>query len=170
VDELRAGGVDARIRAVPIDELFDDVLEPRQFEMVLAGEWTMGSDPDVYPRWHSSQIGRAGGNYSGFNDSDVDRWLESGRQELDREGRRNAYQHFQARWAEEQPAIVLYHPVASFAVARDVRGVGADPVPDSSWRLRAAVDWYRISEPTGWQKARAFVLARAQGLVSVWSP
>jgi peptide/nickel transport system substrate-binding protein len=157
IEELRAGGVDARIRAVPIDELFDDVLEPRQFEMALAGEWAMGSDPDVYPRWHSSQIGRAGGNYTGFNDPDVDRWLESGRQELDREARRNAYLHFQARWAEEQPAIVLYHPVASFAVGRDVRGVGADPVPDSSWRLRGAVDWYRVSEPSVWQKARAFV-------------
>ena len=129
----------------------------------------MGSDPDVYPRWHSSQIGRAGGNYAGFNDPDVDRWLESGRQEPDREARRNAYLHFQARWAEEQPGIVLYHPVASFAVARDVRGVSADPVPDSSWRLRAAVDWYRVAQPTGWQKARAFVLARAPGFVSVSS-
>jgi peptide/nickel transport system substrate-binding protein len=165
-DELRAGGVDVRIKPVPIDELFDDVLEPRQFEMALAGEWAMGSDPDVYPRWHSSQIGRAGGNYAGFNDPDVDHWLESGRQALDREARRNAYLHFQARWAEEQPGIVLYHPVTSFAVARDVRGVSADPVPDSSWRLRGAVDWYRVARPTGWQKARAFVLARAPGLLS----
>jgi peptide/nickel transport system substrate-binding protein len=160
-DELRTAGIDLQLRAVPIDELLDDVLEPRQFQLALAGEWAMGSDPDVYPRWHSSQIGHAGGNYAGFNDADVDHWLEAGRQEQDRAARRNAYLHFQARWAEEQPGIMLYHPVSSFALARDVRGVAADPVPDSSWRLRGAVNWYRVAEPTGWQKARAFVVARA---------
>ena len=112
---------------MPLDELFDDFLEPRRFETVLLGEWVIGGDPDVYPRWHSSQIGRAGGNYAGFSDPDVDRWLETGRQASDREVRRNAYLHFQARWAQEQPADVLYHPVYSFAVARDVVGVTADP-------------------------------------------
>ena len=121
----------------------------------------MGSDPDVYPQWHSSQAGRSGGNYAGFSDADVDRWLEVGRQEPDREARRNAYLHFQARWAEEQPALVLYHPIYTFAVARDVWGVAADPLPDSSWRLRSAVSWHRVVHPTGWQEARAVLVERA---------
>lgn len=160
-EQARAIGVRLDVRAVPADELFDDYLQPRQFEAALVGQWSIGSDPDVYPQWHSSQMGRSGGNYAGYTDIDVDRWLEVGRQEPDRELRRNAYLHFQARWVEEQPALVLYHPIYSFAVSRDVWGVAADPLPDSSWRLRSAVGWHRVARPTGWQEARAWVAARA---------
>jgi peptide/nickel transport system substrate-binding protein len=160
-EQARAIGVRLDVRAVPADELFDDYLQPRQFEAALVGQWSMGSDPDVYPQWHSSQAGRSGGNYAGFSNADVDRWLEVGRQEPDREARRNAYLHFQARWAEEQPALVLYHPIYRFAVARDVWGVAADPLPDSSWRLRSAVSWHRVVSPTGWQEARAVLVERA---------
>jgi peptide/nickel transport system substrate-binding protein len=167
--QLGTVGIELVVRPVPIDELFDDFLEPRRFETALLGEWVIGSDPDVYSRWHSSQIGRAGGNYAGFADADVDRWLEAGRQASDPEVRRNAYLHFQARWAQEQPAVILYHPVHTVAVARDVIGVTADPVPDSSWRLRSAARWYRIGKPSAWQEARAFVLARASWLI-LWVP
>ncbi|MFN8637052.1 MAG: peptide ABC transporter substrate-binding protein [Chloroflexota bacterium] len=160
-EQARSVGIELIVKAVATDELFDDYLEPRSFEAALLGQWSMGSDPDVYPQWHSSQVGRTGGNYAGFVDPDVDRWLEVGRQESDRELRRNAYLHFQARWAEAQPAIMLYHPIFSFAVARDVWGVAADAQADSSTRLRGAVNWYRVARPTGWQKARAIVTARA---------
>jgi len=156
-------GVRVEVRAVPADELVDEHLEPRRFEAALVGQWSMGSDPDVYPQWHSSQAGGSGGNYAKFSDADVDRWLEVGRQEPDREVRRNAYLHFQARWAEAQPAIVLYHPVYTFAARRDVWGVAADPLPDSSWRLRGAVGWRRVARPTTWQEARALLSARASG-------
>jgi peptide/nickel transport system substrate-binding protein len=164
-DQAREIGVGLDVRAVPADELFDEHLQPRRFEAALVGQWSMGSDPDLYPQWHSSQIGRSGGNYAGFADADVDRWLEVGRQEPDRNLRRNAYLHFQARWAEEQPALMLYHPTYSFAVARDVWGVAADPLPDSSWRLRSAVGWHRVARPTGWQEARAVVVERASRLL-----
>jgi len=159
--QARAVGIEIVVRPVPADELFDDYLEPRAFEAALLGQWSMGSDPDVYPQWHSSQAGRTGGNYAGFNDADIDRWLEVGRQESDRELRRNAYLHFQARWSEAQPAVMLYHPIHSFAVARDVRGVTADPAPDSSWRLRSAPGWHRLARPTGWQETRAVLTTRA---------
>jgi peptide/nickel transport system substrate-binding protein len=163
-DQVGKIGVALDVRAVASDELFDEYLEPRRFEAALMGQWSMGSDPDVYPQWHSSQTTSTGGNYAGFADADVDRWLEVGRQSPDRELRKTAYQHFQARWAEAQPALFLYHPIFSFAVARDVWGVAADPEPDSSWRLRSAVSWYRVARPTAWQEARAALAARASGM------
>ena len=163
-DQALAVGIKLAVRTVAADELFDDYLEPRQFDVALVGQWSMGSDPDVYPQWHSSQTGGTGGNYAGFADADVDRWLEVGRQEPDREARRNAYLHFQARWAEAQPAVMLYHPIVAFAVAREVWGVAADPLPDSSWRLRSAVGWHRVARPTGWQTARALLVERVSGM------
>jgi len=46
--------------------------------------------------------------------------------------------------------------------------VAADPLPDSSWRLRSAVGWYRVPQPSFWQsarqEARASLLARASGI------
>jgi peptide/nickel transport system substrate-binding protein len=167
-DQIGKIGVTLDVKTVAADELFDDYLEPRRFEAALIGQWGMGSDPDVYPQWHSSQTTSSGGNYASFADADVDRWLEVGRQSPDRELRRTAYEHFQARWTEAQPALILYHPIFSFAVARDVRGVAADPLPDSSWRLRSAVGWYRVPQPSFWQsarqEARASLLARASGI------
>jgi peptide/nickel transport system substrate-binding protein len=167
-DQIGAIGVRLEIQAVPSDELLDDYLEPRRFEAALVGQWSMGSDPDVYPQWHSSQTGGTGGNYAAYADADVDRWLEVGRQEADRELRRNAYLHFQARWAVEQPALMLYHPIFSFAVARDVRGVAADPLPDSSWRLRSAVAWQRVARPSRLEAARAELVAGASRMLG-WS-
>ena len=164
--QLDEVGIALQVRAVPPDELLDNYLQPRNFQLALVGQWTMGSDPDVYPQWHSSQIGRQGGNYTGFRSLDVDRWLEQGRQETDREARRNAYLHFQARWAEQQPSVVLFHPLYSFAVARDVHGVRADPLPDSSWRLRDATGWYRVATPSGVQRARDWVVARTSDLLN----
>jgi peptide/nickel transport system substrate-binding protein len=162
--QAQAIGVRLVVSAVPADELVDDYLGQRRFEAALVGQWSMGSDPDLYPQWHSSQIAPAGNNFAGFNDADVDKWLEVGRQESDRDVRRNAYLHFQSRWAEAQPGLVLYHPVFTFAAARDVWGVAADPLPDSSWRLRSAGSWRRVVRPTGWQEARAVVTARASRL------
>ena len=160
VEQLGRVGFAVELRPLPSDELTEEYLERRQFEAALVGSWAMGSDPDVYPQWHSSQVAPVGGNYAGFADPDVDRWLEAGRQELRPEDRRNAYLHFQARWAEEQPSVMLYHPLSSFAVSKDVRGVQADPRPDSSWRLRDAVHWRRPPRPTALQQARALALGR----------
>lgn len=146
--QLRQVGFDVQVRALPSDELTEDYLERREFEAAVIGQWSMGSDPDLYSQWHSSQTAPVGGNYAGFSDPDVDRWLELGRQEPRLEDRRNAYLHFQTRWAEEQPSTVLYHPLHSFAVSRDIAGVTAEPLPDSSWRLREAVGWQRSTPPT----------------------
>ena len=63
-----------------------------------------------------------------------------------------------------QPALTLYHPVFTFAVARDVWGVAADPQADSSSRLRGITAWRRVPTPTAWQEARAIVSARASQL------
>jgi len=162
--QLGEVGIEVTLRPVPPDELVDNYLQPRHYQLALVGQWTMGSDPDVYPQWHSSQVGRPGGNYTGFANLEVDRWLEQGRQETHREARRTAYLNFQARWAEEQPSVVLFHPLYSFAVAREVRGVAADPLPDSSWRLRDATGWYRVATPTRLQTMRSWIVERAPAL------
>ena len=164
--QLGSAGFDVAVRAMPADELTEEYLERRRFEAAIVGQWTMGNDPDVYPQWHSSQAAEHGGNYAGYSDPDIDRWLEVARQQLDAEDRRNTYVHFQARWAEEQPSVVLYHPLYSFAVSQELHGITADPLPDSSWRLRDAVNWHRPVRATALQRARAFVAERLPAIGS----
>lgn len=162
--QLERIGFDVRVQVVPPDQLTEQYLERREFEAALVGQWATSGDPDVYPQWHSSQAAPSGGNYAGFVDPDIDRWLEVGRQKLRAEDRRDAYSQFQARWAEEQPSVPLYHPLESFAVNKDIRGIAADPLPDSSWRLRTAVGWQRPSGPTLAQRLRDEVQRSASDL------
>ena len=163
--QLAVVGFTVALEALPADELIEERLDTRRFEAALVGQWAVGVDPDVYSQWHSSQAPPHGNNYGGFTDPDVDRWLEVGRQVLSAQERRNAYVHFQGRWSEEQPSIVLYHPMHSFAVRKELRGVRADPSPDSSWRLRGAVNWQRVAAATPLDRVRALVRNRLPELL-----
>lgn len=64
-------------------------------------------DPDQYTLWHSTQTGT---NITKLNNSRIDKLLEDGRLELDRQERRKIYLDFQRFIVEESPAIFLYNP------------------------------------------------------------
>jgi len=65
-------------------------------------------DPDQYTLWHSTQTES---NITKFNNSRIDKLLEDGRLELDKQERRKIYLDFQRFLAEESPAIFLYNPI-----------------------------------------------------------
>jgi peptide/nickel transport system substrate-binding protein len=158
-------GLSVAVRPMAGDEL-DAALAERRFVAAVVGQWEPGLDPDVYARWHSSQVNSTGANLAGLADPDIDRWLESGRTLFDRDGRLNAYLHFQSRWHEEQPSVHLLHPLHTFAVRDHVHGVDARPRPDSSWRTRDMTRW-RISRPlTGREQAAAWL----RSLLGLGSP
>src|SRR5207249_9703488 len=111
--------------------------------------WLAETDPDQFTLWHSTQTGGLGSNFAGISSPELDRWLEIGRRQLEPGERREAYAHFQSVWAEDLPGVVLYYPRTSFAFSRDLRGIRDEALPDASWRLRRAPEWYQ-------QTTRAF--------------
>lgn len=78
---------------------------PNQFQLLLT-DYSIPTDPDQYRDWHSTQatnIGRGA-------DEKIDKLLEDGRVNLDQKERKRIYIDFQKTFAEELPALVLYHP------------------------------------------------------------
>ena len=63
-------------------------------------------DPDQYALWHSTQTG----NIAGYKSFKVNKLLEEGRQEIDKEKRQAIYQNFQKAITEDVPAAFLFYP------------------------------------------------------------
>jgi peptide/nickel transport system substrate-binding protein len=101
-----------------------------------------GYDPDPYPYWHSSQATAEGLNVAGYANPDIDRLLERARMTVSLEERKRAYAEFQAKFAEEAPSVVLYHPMYAYAQNRRLRGVDAGPLYDTSSRFSNVREWY----------------------------
>ena len=130
-------GVRAEIQVIEWASFVSEYLKKRRFEAVVMG-FGVGTDPDQFVIWHSSQMGPDQMNRLSFSNPEVDRLLETGRASCHETERVKYYQRFQQILAEEQPMIFLYFADALPAVASRVRGV--EPAPAGiSWNF---TDWF----------------------------
>lgn len=118
-----------------------EVIKPRNYEAFLYGE-IIGTDPDPYPFWHSSQSFDPGLNLAIFYNKDVDQLLEEARKTNDLEQRRLKYLHFQNILAEELPAIFLYTPVYTYGLAEKIKGFNIERLTIPSDRFIEIEKWY----------------------------
>ncbi len=115
-EDFRKAGIDVDIRTMEW-ATFIGRINARDFEATALG-WSFGFDDDPYQVWHSSQA-KAGSNFVGFENSEVDSILEKGRQTFDKAERTRLYHRFHEIVADEQPYTFLYTGPA--LVARAVR-------------------------------------------------
>ena len=119
-----------------------ETIKKRSYDALLFGE-IVGSDPDPYPFWHSSQTEDPGLNLAIFYNKTVDQLLEEARQTNDVEQRRIKYLHFQNILVEEElPAIFLYNPTYIYGISRKVKGLESAYITTPSDRLAGIRDWY----------------------------
>lgn len=136
-------GVVVTINAVDPATLRDQVLTPRPriFDAVMVDLNLAGSpDPDPYPLWHQTQID-SGQNYGGFDDRISSQLLEQARITADFDTRARLYYHFQSRFVDQVPALLLFYPVYSYGVDASVHGVQAGPLNEASDRLNTLAQW-----------------------------
>jgi peptide/nickel transport system substrate-binding protein len=117
-----------------------DALERRDYEAALV-EMTLPGDPDPYPLWHQTQI-TMGQNYAGLDHRQISEVIELARITLNREQRIELYHQFQALFADEVPALLLYHPVYTYGVDRKVNGVQIGPMVMPADRFATVNLWY----------------------------
>jgi len=111
------------------------------YDILLYGI-SIGSDPDVYAYWHSSQAKAGRFNLSEYKSATADVSLESGRTRPDRELRAAKYKPLLESWRADVPAIALYQPPTFYATRTPI--FGYDPV-----RLNTVSDrFYNVHE---WQ-------------------
>src|SRR5438094_5203800 len=82
-----------------------------KFETIVIG-MGMGSDPEHSFRLHSRYIPAKGGlgrNSIAYESPEVDRLLDAGVRDLDREKRKKAYFRLQEVLADEVPYLPVYH-------------------------------------------------------------
>jgi peptide/nickel transport system substrate-binding protein len=130
-----------------------NALRGRTYQAALfsVGVPLVGNDPDPYPLWHSSQIeGGTKLNFAGFSNAEADGLIDQARQAgpADLAARRALYQKLQRLFVAEQPVLMLYHPVYSYAVADPNLGGVQLPqlIVEPADRFASLADWYVRTE------------------------
>ncbi len=134
-------GIDLEIKTFEISKLQQDYIKPRAYDILLFGE-VLGSIPDPFSFWHSSQKRDPGLNLSDYENKDVDKLLEEARQSSDPEIRRQKYEKFQDILIGDAPAVFLYNPDYLYPVSKEIKGIDIEFITDPSKRFSGIENWY----------------------------
>lgn len=100
--------------------------DQKDFDAVILG-WSLGLDPDAKSIWHSEEFPK-GFNFVGYANKEVDRLIDAGRRELEKEKRKAIYAQMYTHIAEDLPYVFLYYPRVIVGVDTHVKGL-AEPGP-----------------------------------------
>lgn len=134
-------GIEIEIETYPLSQLTQDIIKPRNYEMLLFGE-VLGEIPDPYPFWHSDQVKDPGLNLAKYDNSKADKLLEAARISLDEETRAEKYQQFQDILIEDAPCLFLYRPDYVYFANKNIKGIDETMIVDPSKRFSRIEDWY----------------------------
>ena len=112
-------GVDVQLREIDTSStttsFVQSVLQPRDYDALLY-ELELGTDPDVFAYWHSSQASASGYNFANYSNRTVDNDLVGGRSRTNSALRAAKYIQFVNQWLNDAPAIGLYQSVGSYVL------------------------------------------------------
>lgn len=107
----RQVGVDLQV-VLQTPEDIQGTISNHDYDILLYGI-SLGSDPDVYAYWHSSQADIKSANrlnFSEYKSTNADHSLEAGRTRSDPALRTIKYQPFLESWRNDAPALAIYQP------------------------------------------------------------
>jgi peptide/nickel transport system substrate-binding protein len=134
-------GVKIDIKPVLANQAENDVIKSRNFEILLFSQ-VLGSDPDAYSFWHSSQAGEGGSNLADYRNTEVNTLLESARLTVDQESRIAKYKKFQEIVTKELPAIFLYSAYYNYPQNKQIKGFNKQVIANPADRFSGVADWY----------------------------
>lgn len=135
--QLRAVGIDVRIRTVEWAAFIREFVNKGRFDAVLLG-WTIPQEPDLYAVWHSSQTFEGGLNFTHYRNSELDALLEQAQSTPDMERRRALFYRIQEILDIDQPYCFLFVPYALPVVQRRIHGI----VPALAGIMYNFEDWW----------------------------
>lgn len=121
-ENWEAIGIKTELDIVAKDKIRTDLIEPRNYEVLVFGE-IININSGPYSFWHSSQIKHPGLNLSVLTNKDIDKYLEDIRQNPDKEIQVNLYKDFQNKITTLHFAIFLYNPTYTYPVSRQLKGL-----------------------------------------------
>ena len=132
----------------PNQEFLVNVIRPRAYDILLY-EVELGSSPDLYSYYHSSQAKELGLNLSNYSNLVVDDLILAARSTTNRELRAVKYSSFLKYWLDHAPAIGIYQTNLSYYFHKNVRTFSEDN------HLVYPVD--RFSDVFRWSAQKDFV-------------
>ena len=100
-------GASVQVKTVELSEL-KTIIKNRDYEALLYGQ-ALGSEPDLYPFWHSTQINDPGLNLSEYQNKKADQFLKDARETQDPDLKIQAYEKLQETILADSPALFLYN-------------------------------------------------------------
>jgi len=139
--QWEALGARVEIKTVDSTNFPEEIIRPRDYEMLLFGE-VLGAIPDPFPFWHSSQKRDPGLNLAMYENKKCDKLLEEVRESLDENLRKEKLEGFQDILIEDAPAVFLYNPDYLYLVSKEIKGINTKTIVDPSKRFSGIEDWY----------------------------
>jgi ABC-type transport system substrate-binding protein len=133
-------GVTVQIKTVDLSEL-KDTIKNRDYNALLYGQ-ALGSLPDLYPFWHSTQINDPGLNLSEYQDKNADQLLKDAREALDDQTKAQKYEKLQDTILTDAPALFLYNPDYTYWASEKVNGIDTTKIVDPAKRFENIANWY----------------------------
>jgi peptide/nickel transport system substrate-binding protein len=134
-------GIKVTLEKLDKQNLLSSVINPRSFSILLYNVG-IGTDPDFYPLWHSSQVNSGGFNLSGYKNSEVDKLINQSRQELDNTKKQALYLQIAQKINQDRPAIFLFSQPYLYLQSKKVKGLTATSVAGPEDRFLDATNWH----------------------------
>lgn len=139
-EQLADVGISVTLSREESTDLIRDFLIPRQYQAALFG-WDPGPDPDPYPAWHSSQASDSGRNLAAYVNEEADKLMEDGRRTPDLNERQRLYFAFQDIFRDDAPSVLLYHPLNTYYVTEQIKGIQLGTLFTNSSRFHNVYEW-----------------------------
>ncbi len=133
-------GIEIEIQKIDSSKI-EDTIKKREYDLLLFGE-ILGSIPDPFPFWHSSQKKDPGLNLALYENKDADKLLEEARQTLDETKRKEDLEKFQDILIEDTPAVFLYSTDYIYFASQKIKGINVKIITDPSKRFIGIENWH----------------------------
>jgi len=139
--QWEAIGIKVTLEKLDKQALLTSVINPRSFSVLLYNVG-VGTDPDFYPLWHSSEISTTGFNLSGYKNTNVDKLINQSRQELDNTKKQAEYQQLSQAINQDRPAIFLFSQPYLYLQSKKIKGFTIKSVAGPEDRFLDATNWH----------------------------
>ena len=143
-ESWRQIGVELEIITKSISELQTEIIEPRNFQMLLFGEMlTSSCDPLVF--WHSLFEKSPGLNLAMYKNKKTDKLLEEARETLDNNIKKVKLEEFQNILIDDLPAIFLVNPNLVYFISDKISGeimIETTKIVEPAKRFSQIENWY----------------------------
>lgn len=135
-------GVQVDVLLQPDNDL-QTTVSGHNYDALLYGI-SLGTDPDVYAYWGSTQADERAANrvnFSEYKSTAADRALEAGRTRTDETLRAIKYRPFLETWRNDAPALALYQPRYLYLSRGTIHGFDPHAVNTASDRYANVANW-----------------------------